>query len=68
MSLLAKYNFTERDAWQLCEDANVMYLAGDTLVEHHFAVDRLIQGLTMLFRKQNGGKRVLPKTAASPVI
>ena len=26
------------------------YLAGDTLVKHHFAVDRLIQRFTMLFR------------------
>ena len=26
VSLLAKYNFTEQDAWQLCEDANVIKL------------------------------------------
>ena len=26
VSLLAKYNFTERDAWQLCEKANVIKL------------------------------------------
>jgi len=37
------------------------YLAGDALVEHHFAVDRLIQRLPMLFCKQNGGQRIFPE-------
>ena len=31
VSLLAKYNFTEQDAWQLCEDANVIKLRKRTL-------------------------------------
>ena len=37
------------------------YLAGDTLVKHHFAIDRLIQRHPMLFCKQNGGQRIFPE-------
>ena len=38
------------------------HLARDVLVKHDFTVDRLVQRLIMLFRKQNGGQGVFPET------
>ena len=41
---------------------------GDVLVEHHFAVHRLIQRLTMLQCQQQGCNRILAKAAGGDVL